>query len=231
MLTVAATAAADEPFRADTWALCFSDLAPPDFSVGACTQIIDSGAETKENLAAAFFNRANALADRKLYARAVQDYDQALRLLPDDAEFLANRGRALLELRRVEEAVADYDRALAQKPGLLAALDGRCYARAVLGQLDAAARDCDAALAIAPDDPLIREGRGFLALKQGDWQGALDQYDRSLARDPGNAQALWGRGYARQQLGRRAEAQRDFAQARRHRADIDQVMQAGGLKR
>jgi tetratricopeptide (TPR) repeat protein len=223
--------AAAQEFRDDTWQLCFSDMAPPDFSVGACTALIESGRETRENLAAALFNRANAFASRRLFDRAVQDYGQALRLLPDDAEFLANRGHALIELGRVDEAIADYDRALRQNPKLVAALDGRCNAHAIQNRIDAALGDCEAALAQAPDDPLIRENRGFVALKAGDWRGAIGFYDGALAGDRDNALALWGRGYANERLGRRAEAQRDYAAARRALKDVDRTMAARGLAR
>lgn len=223
--------AAAQEFRDDTWQLCFSDQVHADFAVGACTALIESGRETRDNLAAALFNRANAFADRRLFDRAVQDYDQALRLLPDEPEFLANRGHALIELGRIDEAIADYDRALRQNPKLLAALDGRCNAHAIQGRIDVALGDCEAALAQAPDDPLIREGRGFVALKAGDWRGAIGFYDAALAHDPDNAQALWGRGYAHEKLGRRAEANRDFAAARKALKDIDRVMIARGLAR
>jgi len=133
---IAPASARGQEFRSDTWELCFSDTMHADFSIGACTELIESGAETKENLAAALFNRANAFAERRLFDRAVADYGQALRLLPDDPDFLANRGHALLELRRVEDAISDYDRALRLKPALVAALDGRCYAQAILGRLE-----------------------------------------------------------------------------------------------
>lgn len=227
----AGTPAPAQEFRDDTWQLCFSDTAPPDFSVGACTALIESGRETRDNLAAALFNRANAFAGRRLFDRAVLDYGQALRLFPDDPEFLANRGHALIELGRVDEAIADYDRALRQNPKLLAALDGRCNAHAIQNRIEAALGDCEAALAQAPDDPLIRENRGFVALKAGDWRGAIGFYDIALAGDRGNALALWGRGYANEKLGRRAEAQRDFAAARKALKDVDKAMAQRGLAR
>lgn len=223
--------AAAQEFRDDTWQLCFSDAVHADFAVGACTALIESGRETRENLAAALFNRGNAFADRRLFERALQDYGQALRLLPDDPEFLANRGHALVQLGRVDEAIADYDRALRQNPKLLAALDGRCNAYAIQNRLDAALGDCEAALAQAPDDPLVREGRGFVALKAGDWPGAIGFYDLALAGDRDNALALWGRGYANEKLGRRAEAQRDYAAARKALKDVDKTMAARGLAR
>lgn len=228
---IAPPAAAQAPFRSDTWELCFSDTVHADFSIGACTAIIELGAETPENTAAAHFNRANAFAERRMFDRALADYDQALRILPDDPDFLVNRGHALMEARRVEDAIADYDRALRSKPRFVAALDGRCYAQAIVGRLDAAVRDCDRALALAPDDPLLREARGFVALKAGDWSRAVAYYDAALARDPGNAQALWGRELARERLGQRAEAGRDFSAARKRRADIDAVMATRGVAR
>jgi tetratricopeptide (TPR) repeat protein len=49
--------------------------------------------------------------------RAVQDYDTAIALDPQDAPAYYNRGAANCDLGRREQALADFDSALRIRPG------------------------------------------------------------------------------------------------------------------
>src|SRR5580693_1748094 len=66
----------------------------PDLSISGCTAMIQSGRETPENLAVAFYNRGTAYANKGQADRAIEDYDQAIRLNPNFAEAFNNRGAA-----------------------------------------------------------------------------------------------------------------------------------------
>ena len=66
----------------------------PDLSIGGCTALIQSGQEPTASLAIAFNNRGNAYRDKGQYDRAIEDYDQAIRLNPNYAEAYNNRGLA-----------------------------------------------------------------------------------------------------------------------------------------
>ena len=63
-----------------------------DQQIKGCTALIQSGTELKENVAIAYYNRALAYENKDDYARAVADYDEALRLNPNDADALLYRG-------------------------------------------------------------------------------------------------------------------------------------------
>jgi len=68
-------------------------LAPdPDLKISGCTAVIQSGHETQQNLAIAFYNRGNAYVRKGQNDRAIQDYDQAIRLNPNFADAFYNRG-------------------------------------------------------------------------------------------------------------------------------------------
>jgi hypothetical protein len=69
----------------------------PDVKISGCTAVIQSGRETQQNLAVAFNRRGNAYAAGKgQYDRAIEDYDQAIRLNPKLVEAFYNRGTAYL---------------------------------------------------------------------------------------------------------------------------------------
>ena len=82
---------------------------------------------------------------------ALESYDKALAIEPDNAEALNNRGLVLHELERFEEALESYDQALASRPDFANALNNRGNTLRALGRLDEAVASYDRALAIEPN--------------------------------------------------------------------------------
>ncbi len=66
----------------------------PDRRVRGCTAVIRSGQWQGKDLAWAYYNRGIAYKNLKDYRRAIEDYDQALRLDPDYVKAYNNRGYA-----------------------------------------------------------------------------------------------------------------------------------------
>jgi tetratricopeptide (TPR) repeat protein len=79
------------------------------------------------------------------YDRAIQDFDQVIRLAPDQAAGFSNRAFAYLKLQKADLAIADYDTALRTNPKNPFALYGRGMARRLHG--DTAGSDADIAAA------------------------------------------------------------------------------------
>ena len=60
----------------------------------------------------AYNNRGAAYAVLGQYATALEDYDKAIQLDPDDTMAYYNRGVAYKELGRYHRAIEDYDRVI-----------------------------------------------------------------------------------------------------------------------
>jgi tetratricopeptide (TPR) repeat protein len=84
----------------------------PDLSISGCTAMILSGRETPGNLAEAFYNRGVAYDNKGQPDRAIEDYDQAIRLNPNHAKAFYNRGVAYTIKRQHDRAIEDFDHAI-----------------------------------------------------------------------------------------------------------------------
>lgn len=113
----------------------------PDTLIRGCSAIIRSGRETPENLARAHFNRGRAWSDRGEYARAMQDFDEAIKLDPNYPDALNSRALAWRGLGQNERAMADFDLAIKLDPNYAIALFNRGLTEQALGRPDAAEKD------------------------------------------------------------------------------------------
>ena len=107
--------------------------------IRACTAVIHSGRQTPENLARAFYNRGRALSDKGQNDRAIQDFDQAIRLDPEYPDAFNNRGVAYAGKGQFERAIEDYDQAIRLDPNYAIAIYNRGLAARNLGHEDEAA--------------------------------------------------------------------------------------------
>src|SRR6516162_9965070 len=123
-----------------------ADRSLPDIQIGGCTALIDSGKQPPQTLVIAYNNRGNAFSAKGEYDRAIQDYDQSIKLNPDYYRAFNNRGVAYQKKGEYQRAILDYDEAIRLKPTLEAVWNGRCWSRAIVGELQAALADCNEAL-------------------------------------------------------------------------------------
>ena len=78
--------------------------------------IIIACGNATEDTAEWHFNQGNKLAEQGRYEQAIEDYDQAIRLNPEDADAYYNRGIVYYELGQLERAIEDYDEAIRLNP-------------------------------------------------------------------------------------------------------------------
>jgi len=130
-----------------------------DAAIQRFTLAIDSGDLPHPDLFFAFNNRGNAHAARHDYDRALQDYDEALRLNPKFAGAMRNRGIVYTRKGDYDRAIRDFSEAARLDPDDPHAVIGRGLVHCAKHEFADAVRDFDAALRVCPTCPLAVAGR------------------------------------------------------------------------
>ncbi|MGE3649680.1 MAG: tetratricopeptide repeat protein [Reyranellaceae bacterium] len=150
----AATAQAQT--RDETVARCRG--ADPDAAIAACTALIDSSRESGNDLADAFDARGTAFAARGTLARAIADFDQAMRLNPSHPTAFVHRGTVYFRQGVYHQSMQDARSALRINPSDVDALRLRALSLARTHQHALAIQDYDRALRLK-DSAEIRQLR------------------------------------------------------------------------
>lgn len=223
---------AEKPFAQDYDQLfkrCYTESLP-DHVIVSCSAVIARGVADKEDLAAAYKNRGNAYDDKGEYARALEDYDQAVRINPLDADAFNSRGTTYAALGRYERAVLDFDEAIRLNPASPLAFGNRCFARGVLDQLEQALADCNEALRLKPRSAGAIGSRAFVHLKLRRYEAAIADYNLKLRTSPDDAHALFGRGAAKYMKGDLRGGDGDIVAAQALKPDISDDMARLGIR-
>lgn len=154
----------------------------PDQRIAGCTAIINTqaGAIVEK----AYINRGNTYKSQGLNQSAIQDYDRAIRLKPDDKMPYFNRGTAYLKMRQFDDAIRDFDQVVRLNPNDLGGYFNRGYAYLGLGQYDRAIADIDQALRIQPDNAGAFDLRSDAYAGKGDYDHAIADLDQTIKLDP-----------------------------------------------
>ena len=118
-----------------------------------CTAAIESGQLSTGNLAITFYNRGIAYLDRLAHDRAIQDFDQAIRLNPSLGFAFNNRGLAYSRKGNDDRAIQDFDQAIRLDPSNVIAFDNRGSAYQDKGDYDRAIQDFDQVIRLNPSRP------------------------------------------------------------------------------
>lgn len=208
---------------------CYTESQPDHVIIG-CSAVIARGLVEKEDLATAYKNRGNAYDDKGDYARALEDYDQAVTINPLDADAFNSRGATYAALARYERAIADFDEAIKLNPTSPLAFTNRCFARGVLDQLEQGLSDCAEALRLKPNNPGALGSRGFIYLKLRRYDAAIADYNSKLRIHPDDAYALFGRGLAKHMKGDLRGGDGDVVAAQKLKPDISDEMAKLGIR-
>jgi tetratricopeptide (TPR) repeat protein len=217
------------PEQSQAWVWCARQdvkAITADLQLSGCTTIIQSGSETPANLANAHNNRANAYLANGDAGRAMQDYDEAIRLKPDYAIAFSNRGNAEVHLRQYDKALSDYQQSLrldssrAEKlhRDISSAWTNRCFDASIDTDHDAAISACTRAIdstqiTVPRDLSITLVNRGSAYESKNDYEHALADYNAAIRADEGNLQAYTARGHYWRLRGQESDAQADYDRA------------------
>jgi tetratricopeptide (TPR) repeat protein len=150
------------------WANCLTgDLRTPNVPIEGCTAVIKTGEQILRRLAAAYNNRGVAYRLKANYAQAIDDFNEAIRLEPGNANAFNNRGVAYRNMGDLDHAVADYDQAIRIKPDYVAAFYNRALALSDKKEYAKAIADFTAVLRVDPKNPTVLYRLGAILVKNG----------------------------------------------------------------
>jgi lipoprotein NlpI len=157
-----------------------------DLALAHCTRALESGQLSDAGRALTLNNRGNAHQNKRDFDRAVQDYDEAIRLDPDSALAYNNRGSAYQHRGDYDRAIQDYDRAIKLDSGSALAFNNRGRAHHFRENYAQAIKDYDEAIDLNPDYALAFYNRGLARFDQGLYIGSVPDFVRALSLDPAN---------------------------------------------
>jgi tetratricopeptide (TPR) repeat protein len=144
---------------------------------------------------------------------AIEDYNQAIRFNPNDAEAYYKRGNVNYDSGKLQEAKEDYSQALRLNPNHANAYYNRGLANYDLHEYQAAVDDYTEAIRINPNDGEAYYKRGMAHFYLREYQVAVEDCTRAIQGNPNDAKAYISRGLARAASGDNQGGIADFTQA------------------
>jgi lipoprotein NlpI len=120
----------------------------------------------------------------KDYGHAISDYDQAIKLNPDNAAYHAYRGTAYYSTKDYDHAISDYDQAIKLDPDNAAYYKRRGAFYIAKRDYDHAVRDFSKAIALQPEDHFAYFARARAELYWDKLGAAVDDLSKLVKLAP-----------------------------------------------
>lgn len=174
-----------------------------------------------------YFTRGCDYFELGRYDLAEADFNQAVRLAPDDQEALLYRARARFFLDHLEAALADADRACRLAPNDKEAAWVRAICRSALGQFEEALADFEQATDAVTDNIDALFYRGLARAECGYVKQAIGDFSRVIELDPEDADAWYERSCCYEMLGNSTAGARDLDAARKLGLEVQEETEGG----
>ncbi|MFX0076117.1 MAG: tetratricopeptide repeat protein [Candidatus Hermodarchaeota archaeon] len=154
-----------------------------------------------------FYNKAFALLNAGDKEKALEMYDEALKLKPDFIQAVHNKGAILADLNRLDEALEITNIGLNYVPEDISLLSNKAAVLLKLEKFDESIKIIDKVLEINPNyvNAWINKGLSFHI--RGDTERGLKYLDRAIEVDPNSDKAWYNKSILLNKLGRKDEAQ------------------------
>jgi Tfp pilus assembly protein PilF len=187
--------------------------AAPPRVIQACTESLDHKIFEGNDRYFLFADRAAAyfaLGDKQ---HALDDYTEAVKLAPHNAELYYNRGVFYAAQSDADAALRDFDAAIGIDPKQVRALRQRAKIYYVRNDFSSALADYSEAIRLEPKTAALWSERAHVCLQQHDYQGAVRDEAQAIQLDPKLASAYFLRAIAFGGLGDRANSVSDLQTA------------------
>ncbi|MEP0911305.1 tetratricopeptide repeat protein [Leptolyngbya sp. GB1-A1] len=133
------------------------------------------------------------LANLGSYEQAIDSWDKAIKIKPDDHEAWHNRGVALLNLERYEQAIDSYNKAIEIKLDFHQAWYNRGLALRNLGHYEEAIDSYNKAIKIRPDYHQAWYNQGYTLANLERNEQAIDSWDKAIEFKPDKHEAWYNK--------------------------------------
>lgn len=180
-----------------------------DEAIDFCTKALDTHLDPQRT-SLAFMTLGNARAGKGDWDGALHDYDQAVKIVPTNADALANRGNAYANKNLLAKSTLDYDEAICLNPNLAEAYCNRAYNYLMAKHDGNALADLTEAIRIKPDftEAYARRSMAMMRLKRE--PEALLDANAAVALKPNSAEAYYYRAHLQVLRRKFGEARADF---------------------
>jgi len=176
------------------------------------TDIIEKNPEVPY-ISRAYGNRGIDYSKKGEHQLAADDFTQALRIKPDDAQTYYNRGFEFLQMNQLQMARKDFDSAIIYEPRQAVIYARRAIVFYRLSDNRQALRDCNTALNIDSSMYDVYNLRAALFYNTKQYDSCLFDLNKSIQIKPDFSDAYLNRGLLHQQANRRDDACSDFLKA------------------
>jgi tetratricopeptide (TPR) repeat protein len=196
--------------------------------IQACTESLDRKIFQGTDRFYLFGNRADAYFAEGDKQRALDDYNEAIKLAPKNAKVYYNRGVLYAAQADGRAALRDFDTALSINPKLVPALQQRAKTDLTQDNFSGALADFSEAIRLQPNTAVLWSDRGYVCLRLHNYEGAVKDEGEAIRLDPKLARAYFLRGAAFGDLGDAHNALSDLVTAVNLDPSLDRYISSKG---